>query len=167
MYVSIDNVRDWHGVYSDRVNARHWSFVTDCYLPSAFQCNNGQCISQSIVCDGTLDCEDGSDESQCGGRFFYIIILLSLWQAGYQYCVICSNREHKLQFWWFNVYKIIYETYIMCIILIFIYNHIFLHHNILVFCENCLIRWTLLILTFEREFIIMKVCRKKNCYSDL
>ena len=34
----------------------------------SFACDNGQCISESLLCDGTPHCEDGSDEWQqlCG-----------------------------------------------------------------------------------------------------
>nr|XP_012772491.1 complement component C7 [Maylandia zebra] len=31
-----------------------------------FRCNSGQCISQSLVCNGDQDCEDGLDERNCG-----------------------------------------------------------------------------------------------------
>ena len=31
-----------------------------------FTCNNGQCVSQAMVCDGVNDCQDFSDESMCG-----------------------------------------------------------------------------------------------------
>lgn len=33
-----------------------------------FKCNNGQCIAESGLCDGTADCRDVSDETfiQCG-----------------------------------------------------------------------------------------------------
>uniref|UniRef100_A0A3Q2PK64 Complement component C7 n=1 Tax=Fundulus heteroclitus TaxID=8078 RepID=A0A3Q2PK64_FUNHE len=31
-----------------------------------FRCTSGQCISQSLVCNGDQDCEDGLDEQNCG-----------------------------------------------------------------------------------------------------
>lgn len=37
--------------------------------PSQFACTNGNCVSQSMVCDGNNDCGDNSDEVpelQCG-----------------------------------------------------------------------------------------------------
>lgn len=37
--------------------------------PSQFTCTNGNCIPQSMVCDGNNDCWDNSDEApelQCG-----------------------------------------------------------------------------------------------------
>ncbi|XP_029301260.1 complement component C7-like [Cottoperca gobio] len=32
-----------------------------------FRCTSGQCISQSLVCNGDQDCEDGLDERSCDG----------------------------------------------------------------------------------------------------
>ncbi|KAM4719348.1 complement component C7 [Anableps anableps] len=39
-------------------------FETGC--GGRFRCTSGQCISQSLVCNGDQDCEDGLDERNCG-----------------------------------------------------------------------------------------------------
>lgn len=34
--------------------------------PEEFQCDNGQCVPSDQVCDIQTDCQDGSDERDCG-----------------------------------------------------------------------------------------------------
>jgi hypothetical protein len=39
----------------------------DC-APGYYQCQNGKCIINSWVCDGSKDCETGEDEMNCDGE---------------------------------------------------------------------------------------------------
>ena len=36
-----------------------------CKSNSGFQCDNGQCVSKDLVCDGDIACMDSSDEKNC------------------------------------------------------------------------------------------------------
>ncbi len=36
-----------------------------CEGKKSFQCDNGQCVSKELVCDGDKACDDNSDEKNC------------------------------------------------------------------------------------------------------
>ena len=36
-----------------------------CEGKNTFQCDNGQCVSKDVVCDGDKACDDNSDENNC------------------------------------------------------------------------------------------------------
>ncbi len=35
-------------------------------------CRSGQCIQRNAVCNGVLDCSDGSDENNCGSKTIFL-----------------------------------------------------------------------------------------------
>lgn len=43
--------------------------IESCGLNEA-TCSNKQCIAKSKVCDGQIDCADGSDETRCSTFWF-------------------------------------------------------------------------------------------------
>ena len=43
----------------------HYINVTVVCRSNQIQCNNGSCISNTRICDGTPDCPDGADEHNC------------------------------------------------------------------------------------------------------
>ncbi|XP_013929199.1 PREDICTED: suppressor of tumorigenicity 14 protein-like [Thamnophis sirtalis] len=44
----------------------HFLFSSSECPPDSFKCNNGNCIPMQQKCNGKADCEDGSDEGECG-----------------------------------------------------------------------------------------------------
>ena len=41
-------------------------------LSNEFTCKNGECINQTLMCDGVFDCQDASDEETCSKQAFYL-----------------------------------------------------------------------------------------------
>jgi hypothetical protein len=50
-------------------NADSAACLEDCFFIASFQCDDGSETSLGYVCDGDLDCNDGSDEVGCPGPF--------------------------------------------------------------------------------------------------
>ena len=51
--------------------------ISDCTAEGAFTCsaeNGDACIPEYYVCDTMIDCEDGSDEADCGMYIRFIIL---------------------------------------------------------------------------------------------
>jgi hypothetical protein len=39
-----------------------------------YQCRNGQCIDIYALCDGTPECSDGSDETNCKSSEYHVFV---------------------------------------------------------------------------------------------
>ena len=55
-------------------------------------CANGECIDRGAICDGDIDCSDGSDESSCS-EYLNFIIKSKIWawdmRLQYQLLLFC------------------------------------------------------------------------------
>ena len=64
-----------------------------------FKCHNGACIKKSFVCDGEVDCTDGSDEivscSECSYLFgqYYLLVKMTKMNCCEEQAAI--NRKQK------------------------------------------------------------------------
>ena len=75
----------------------------ECSL-SQFQCNDGECVSNSFVCDTNRDCADSSDEFGCGNEHTDNILLgLLILMHGIVYitdCPITNMQMVIILLWW-------------------------------------------------------------------
>lgn len=46
-----------------------------------FQCSNSKCINLNLRCDDKKNCDDGSDEIDCGKYLFIYLILFKLFKS--------------------------------------------------------------------------------------
>ena len=56
-----------------------------------FACKNNQCVRKVDVCDGEIDCIDGSDEQVCSK--FHSVVLLNSKQRSDNFLPISSSEE--------------------------------------------------------------------------
>lgn len=52
--------------------------VHACPYEDHFRCANNNCVPVRVMCDGTDDCEDYSDEDHCGEYYAASFVLLNI-----------------------------------------------------------------------------------------
>ena len=76
--------------------ALHFLFVAQnaCDEATEFRCSDGKCININWKCDGDKDCDDNSDEQNCGNQFLII---------AYWFCIcirLVFNHEPRISALW-------------------------------------------------------------------
>jgi len=62
----------------------HCNFVA--CTDDQFKCTDtGRCISESWVCDGIRNCDDGSDESKCSKCCFCLLVFVNMYAQNWQF----------------------------------------------------------------------------------
>lgn len=54
-------------------------YICKCFAackPEEFSCSDDTCISQSLLCNGVKECENGNDELMCNSKKTQLITLL-------------------------------------------------------------------------------------------
>lgn len=60
------------------------------------RCADTSCVVNGTLCDGVTDCQDQSDEEQCGEYFIYYTIHLLIKKVFYSFPRIILNLKLKL-----------------------------------------------------------------------
>ncbi len=70
-----------------------------------FTCGNGDCISNSRVCDGSPDCYDQNDESNCGKY------MPTQSPCNCVVCTVAANQHYPSLFWLSIAFAALYTDY--------------------------------------------------------
>ena len=75
-----------------------------CNNISEFECENGQCISLSLVCNEEFDCPDRSDERNCSRKSKLLIEIIKFIYVGHKISVRLTSLLDAIGYFGTRIY---------------------------------------------------------------